>query len=145
MSSTALDTAGPISAVANADAFHDAKKLAQDNNATLTHWLISPAVAAQLAKAKTATSYNTSLFPDVSDGTQIAGLPVVVSRYVDAGTLFWGIDQQQVFTVLRAGTTIALSTDAAFDFDAVQVRVTARCGFGFANAPGIIRAFDVSP
>jgi HK97 family phage major capsid protein len=145
LSSTAVDTAGVITAVANLDAFHDAKKVAEDHNAILTHWVISPAIAAVLGKAKTATDWNTALVPDLGDGTLIAGLPVIINRQVDAATLFWGIDQEQIFTVLRTGTTIAMSPHAAFDYDAVQVRVTARVDFGFANPAGVIRAYDVSP
>ena len=39
---------------------------------------------------------------------------------------------------------VADSFDAAFDYDAVQVRATARISFGFANPAGICRIFDTA-
>jgi hypothetical protein len=44
----------------------------------------------------------------------------------------------------RTGTQVTRSTDAAFDYDAVQVRATARVGFGFANPAGVVRLYDAA-
>lgn len=140
---TAVDTEGVISGVADLDLFYTAKKVAEDHNATLSAFVISPAVALQLSLVKVLTSgSNQPLLPDVST---VAGLPVIVSRAVDADTLFWGVDAAQIFSVQRLGTTVATSSDAAFSADATQVRVVARWDVGLANEAGIIRAYDVSP
>lgn len=39
---------------------------------------------------------------------------------------------------------ISKSADAAFDYDAAQVRATARAAFGFANMAGIVRLYDAA-
>ena len=56
----------------------------------------------------------------------------------------WGVDGSQVFVVQRTGTKVVRSVDAAFDYDAVQVRGTARVGFGFANPAGVVRIYDAA-
>ena len=74
LSATAVDT-GTITAVANLDFFHDAKKKAYDNNSELTHFVISPAIALQLAKIKVLSSgSNQGLLETVDDGVLLAGL-----------------------------------------------------------------------
>jgi hypothetical protein len=60
------------------------------------------------------------------------------------GVKCWGIDSTQVFLGQRKGTTITTSVDAAFDYDPVQVRATARVGFGWANPAGIVRLYDAA-
>ncbi|WP_267305622.1 hypothetical protein [Mycobacterium barrassiae] len=49
-----------------------------------------------------------------------------------------------VYIVQRTGTTVVKSADAAFDYDAVQVRATARVSFGFANPAGVVRLYDAA-
>lgn len=130
----------------SADPFHDAKAAALADNAELTVFLLAPDVALSLSKAKQLTSgSNVGLFNanGVTDGLTIAGVPVLVSTDVAAGNA-WGIDGTQVMVVQRTGTTVAQSTDAAFDYDAVQVRATARVGFGFANPAGVVRLYDAA-
>lgn len=79
----------------------------------------------------------------VADGTLLAGVPVVVSPDVTAGTV-WGLDGSQVIVVQRTGTTLKRSFDAAFAEDAVQVRATARVSWGFANPAGVVRIYDTA-
>jgi len=54
------------------------------------------------------------------------------------------VDGSQVFVVQRTGTKVVRSVNAAFDYDAVQVRGTARVGFGFANPAGVVRIYDAA-
>jgi len=77
----------------------------------------------------------------VSDGTLLAGLPVLVSTDVGAGSA-WGLDSSQVLVVQRTGTKVNRSTDSVFDYDAVQARATARVLFGFPNPAGVVRIND---
>ena len=100
-------------------------------------------MALTLAKAKEQTGSNVGLFENVGDGVALAGVPVLVSTDVAAGNA-WGVDASQIFVVQRTGTTIVKSADAAFDYDAVQVRATARVGFGFANPAGVVRLYDAA-
>jgi HK97 family phage major capsid protein len=125
------------------DPFHEAKAVALADGASLTHFVLAPDVALYLAKAKQGESLNTGLLENVGDGVTIAGVPVMVSTDLAAGNA-WGIDSTQVFVVQRKGTTIVTSVDAAFDYDAVQVRATARVGFGWANPAGIVRLYDAA-
>lgn len=128
------------------DAFHEAKYAALGDGATITHWLLAPDVALALSKAKQLTTGSNVGLLDangVGDGVTLAGVPVLVSTDVAAGNA-WGVDSSQIFVVQRTGTTITTSVDAAFDYDAVQVRATARVNFGFANPAGVVRLYDAA-
>lgn len=125
------------------DPFHDAKFAAQAHGANLTHFILAPDVAQTLAKAKQQTGSNMGLLASVGDGITLAGVPVLVSTDVAAGNA-WGVDAAQILVVQRTGTTVTRSTEAAFAEDAVQVRATARVGFGFANPAGVVRLYDAA-
>jgi hypothetical protein len=68
---------------------------------------------------------------------------VIVSTDVAAGN-GWGLDKSQILVVQRKGTTVECSRDAAFDYDAVQVRAVARISFGFSNPAGVVRLYDAA-
>lgn len=128
------------------DPFHEAKAAALADGAELSVFILAPPdVALTLSKAKTATGANTGLLDvnGVGDGVTLAGVPVLVSTDVAAGNA-WGLDGSQVMVVQRTGTKVIRSIDAAFDYDAVQVRATARVGFGFANPAGVVRLYDAA-
>lgn len=125
------------------DPFHQAKADALTDGATLTHFILAPDVALTLAKVKEETGSNKGLFETIGDGVTLAGVPVLVSTDVAAGNA-WGVDSSQIYVVQRTGTTITKSADAAFDYDAVQVRATARVSWGFANPAGIVRLYDAA-
>ncbi|MCV7150680.1 phage major capsid protein [Mycolicibacterium pyrenivorans] len=127
------------------DPFHEAKAAALADGAELSVFILAPDVALTLSKAKTATGANTGLLDvnGVGDGVTLAGVPVLVSTDVAAGNA-WGLDGSQVMVVQRTGTKVIRSIDAAFDYDAVQVRATARVGFGFANPAGVVRLYDAA-
>ncbi|NVN51311.1 phage major capsid protein [Mycolicibacterium hippocampi] len=128
------------------DAFHDAKAAALADGAEVSVWILAPDVALTLSKAKQLTTgSNVGLLDStgVADGVTLAGVPVLVSTDVAAGNA-WGLDSDQVYVVQRTGTRVTKSADAAFDYDAVQIRGTARVGFGFANPAGIVRLYDAA-
>lgn len=125
------------------DPFHEAKAAALADGATITVFVLAPDVALTLAKAKQADNSNMGLLDNVGDGVTLAGVPVLVSTDVAAGNA-WGLDAAQILVVQRTGTTVTSSTEAAFDYDAVQVRATARIGFGFANPAGVVRLYDAA-
>lgn len=128
----------------NLDAFHTAKSDALADGATLTHFILAPDVALALSLTKDLTTgSNKGLLDAVGDGVTLAGVPVLVSTDVAAGNA-WGVDASQIFVVQRTGTTVTRSTDAAFDYDAIQVRATARISWGFANPAGIVRIYDTA-
>lgn len=128
------------------DAFHDAKAAALADGAEISVWILAPDVALTLSKAKQLTTgSNVGLLDStgVADGTTLAGVPVLVSTDVAAGNA-WGLDREQVLVVQRTGTRVVSSRDAAFDYDAVQVRATARVSFGFTNPAGVVRLYDAA-
>lgn len=137
-----VDT-GAISSLTTLDAFHEAKFAALSDGAELTHFILAADVALALSKAKQGTALNTGLLDTVGDGITLAGVKVLVSADVAAGNV-WGVDATQILAVQRAGTTVVKSTEAAFAEDAVQVRATARVGFGFANPAGVVRLYDAA-
>ena len=123
------------------DPFHEANAAALADGAELSVFILAPDVALALSEAKTATDSNQGLLDSVGDGVTLAGVPVLVSTDVAEGNA-WGLDGSQVFVVQRTGTQVVRSTDAAFDYDAVQVRATARVSFGFVNPAGVVRLYD---
>ncbi|WP_199255619.1 phage major capsid protein [Mycolicibacterium mengxianglii] len=128
------------------DPFHQAKADALADGANITHFVLAPDVALALSTTKQLTTgSNVGLLDStgVADGVTLAGVPVLVSTDVAAGSA-WGLDSSQIFIVQRTGTTITRSFDAAFDYDAVQVRATARISWGFANPAGIVRIYDTA-
>lgn len=125
------------------DYIHDAKAQAMANGANLTHIVLAPDVALALSKAKTGTGSNQSLLETVDDGIRLAGLVALISPAVAAGNA-WAVDNSQVMTVRRLGTTVVQSKDAAFSKDATQIRAVSRVGFGFANPAGIVRLHDAA-
>ena len=122
----------------NLDPFHEAKSTALDLGAEVSHFVLANDVALTLATLKDASGSNRGLLENVADGTRIAGIPVIVSSDVPAGTV-WALDKSQIMYVRRTGTEVVTSGDAAFGFDALQVRATSRVGFGFVNPNGIVK------
>lgn len=129
-------------------------KLAKDHGANPTAVVINPAVELAWRQVKTQTGANSYLVQDqpLADesrragyaGFVIGGVPVYVSRSVDALTAAWVVDAAQVFTVRRQVTQIVTDKSAAFQQDGTAVRGVARVDFGITNAAGVVRLFDHS-
>ncbi|MBZ4537769.1 phage major capsid protein [Mycobacterium avium] len=141
-------------AVASATFDHvlEAIKLSKDNGANPTAVVVNPAVELQWRQVKTASGYASYLVQDqlLADeqrragyaGFTIGGVPVYVSRAVDALTAAWVVDASQVFTVRRQVTQIVADKSAAFQQDGTAVRGVARVDFGVTNPAGVVRLFD---
>lgn len=127
----------PGASVANLDPFIAARFAAEAHGASLTHWLMSPTTAEALSKIKIAAGSNQTLLQFVEDGITVAGLPVLTSTLVDAGTVAWGIDKTQQRYVLRKGTTVERFDSVTNDGQ--YVRAISRVGFGFLNPAGVVR------
>ena len=109
-------------------------------------FVLAPDVALTLSKAKhldTGSKVGLLDATGVADGTTLAGVPVLVSTDVAAGNA-WGLDSSQVLVVQRTGTQITCSVDAAFDYDAVQVRVPA-ASRGDSRNPPVLCVCTTSP
>ena len=127
------------------DPFIAARFKAEAEGSKISSWIVSPNVAEALSKVKITESSNQNLLQFVQDGITIAGLPVLTSTYVDSGTFAWGIPREHVVALLRKGTEVVLSRDAAFYQDAVVIRAVARIGAGFLNEPGVVRITALAP
>ncbi|OAT69435.1 capsid protein [Mycobacteroides immunogenum] len=138
---TAIDNGG--AAFTSLDPFIAARYAAEANGSKLTHWIVSPATAEVLSKIKVQSGSQLNLLQFVDDGIEVAGLPVLLSNQIDAGTLAWGIPKEHVQFVLRKDTEVR-KFDAVRE-DGVYIRAVARFGFAFLNEPGITRIYDVTP
>jgi Phage capsid family len=105
--------------------------------------VLAPDVALALAKAKEGTTSNKGLLETVDDGVRLGGLVCLVSPAVAAGNA-WAVDNSQIMTVRRLGTTVETSRDAAFAYDAIQIRAVSRVSFGFINPAGVVRLYDAA-
>lgn len=76
---------------------------------------------------------------DASNGIKptILGIPVLVSAQVPAGVIC-GLDASRVLTVMRSGTTVAVSADYKFNSDQIAVRALARVGFSFPARKSVV-------
>lgn len=132
----------PGSTATNVDSFIGSRFEAEGFGANLTHWLVSPETALGLSLLKRQSGSNESLIDIVQDGLQVAGLPVLVSPYVDTATSAWGVDSTQIRFVQRTGTTVERFPSVTNDGQ--YVRAISRVGFGFLNPAGIVRIYNAS-
>jgi HK97 family phage major capsid protein len=131
-------TPGVVGAsLTNLDAFVSARFAAVAHGSELTSWIVSPAVAEQLSKLKTASGSNQPLIEFVEDGITVAGLPVLVSDQVDADTVAWGIPADHVKFVMRLGTKVEKFPNV--QRDGIWLRAISRLGVAFVNEPGVVR------
>lgn len=134
------------------DDLHTGIKIAKDEGANPTAIVINPAIELQIRNTKGGTGLNTYLVNDqlLADeqrrsgyaGFSVGGVPVYVSRSVDAATGAWILDAAQVFTVQRMGTTVVADKSAAFQQDGTAIRTVARVDFGITNPAGVVRVYD---
>ena len=129
--------------ITNTDPFVAAVFKAKSVGAKLTHWLMNPSVAEDVAQLKKAAGSNESLISfDASGELTILGLPVVTHPNVDAATMFWGIPKARIVTVLRKDAEVTRSNDSGFYNDALDVRAITRVDFGFRHEASVIRGYD---
>ena len=131
----------------NVDAVQDAIALIRAAGGNPAHVVTSPDVYATLAKAKTGTGSNVPLLgqsatTDVQT-LAVAGLPVVVSQFVAANTIYVTDPATLVFAI-RRDAKLETDTSAMFSSDSVAVRITLRATFGVVNAEHLAK-IDVTP
>jgi HK97 family phage major capsid protein len=137
-----VDTGASIT---NLDPFIEAVYKARLVGAKLTSWVMDPSVAETVSKLKKSTGSNESLISfDANGGLTILGLPVHTLTAVDAATLFWGIPEDRVVTVLRKDAEVTRSIDSGFYNDALDVRALTRVGIGFLHQASVIRGYDAA-
>ena len=142
IASSTVDTGASIT---NLDPFIAAVYKARSVGARLTSWVMDPTVAEAVQKLKRATGSNENLIDFTANGDlTICGLPVHTLPAVDADTLFWGIPEDRVVTVLRKDAEVTRSKDSGFYNDALDVRAITRVGIGFLHPAAVVRGYDAS-
>lgn len=142
-----LTTLSGVQTYVNAGAFGNldfaaqAQSLLEQVGATCTAFVTSPATALALSTVKTATGYNTPLLgadPTAATSRSILGVPLYVSRFVAAGTL-WAVDGSRVWVVMREDATIEADRSVFFTSDRVAVRAVCRVGLGFPHPGAVVK------
>lgn len=129
------------SAFANLDFAAQAISKAETVGARVTAFVTSPSVALALATTKEATGSNKPLLgsdPSQPTGRQILGIPLLVSQFVPANTL-WAVDSSRMYLVIREGATIEADRSVFFTSDRVAVKVKMRAAFGFVHSAAIVK------
>jgi HK97 family phage major capsid protein len=125
----------------NLDFAAQAISKAETVGAKVTAFVTSPAVALSLATIKQETGSNQPILGvDATSATsrQILGVPLLVSQYVAANTL-WAIDMSRVWLVVRSDATIEADNSVYFTSDRVAIKATMRAGFGFVHPASVVK------
>lgn len=130
------------------DTFVGAVADAEDRQAPITAWIMSPATRTKLATIKAANGSNTYLLTD-SDPTRpsyrtIEGIPVYTSAAIPNGTV-WGIPGSRAVMVLRNRVEVEVSEHALWSRDGFSIRSKARLGFGFTDPSSLIKITTTAP
>lgn len=129
-------------AFSNLDAFAEAQSLAEQANATLTHFVANPTDVLDLATLKVGTGSNQALLgtggPTAPTQRVIGGVPLVTSPHVPAGTV-WGIPQDQVFVVIREDAKVESDSSVLFTSDRVAIKATLRVAYAFPQPSALVR------
>ncbi len=138
--SISYSTVDTGASIANLDAFVAARYKAQSVGAELTHWVMSPATAEDIALLKRASGSNESLVEFVKDGLVVAGLPVLASA-VDANTVAWGIPAERIDRAPRGHRGGPLHR---FPLLQRRGRHPAIARDGFLHPAAVIRLYDAA-
>ena len=128
-------------AFTNLDFAAQAISKAEQVGARITAFVTSPATALALATIKTGTGSNQPLLgadPTSATGRVILGVPLLVSQYVAANTL-WAIDGTRTWLVVRDNATVEADRSVYFTSDRVAVKATMRAGFGFVHPQSVVK------
>jgi HK97 family phage major capsid protein len=142
-----LSTLSGVSTYVNASAYSNLDFAAQAISkaevvgAKVTAFVTNPATALALATLKTGTGSNAPLLgsdPTAATSRSILGVPLYVSQYVAANTL-WAIDSAGAWLVVRDDATVEADHSVYFTSDRVAVRATMRAGFGFVHPASVVK------
>lgn len=125
----------------NLDWAEEALALAAGAKSMLNTFVCNPDDALTLAKLKDSTGSNRGLLqadPSQPTGRVIAGVPMVTTTYVPAGTI-WGIPKATTHLVVRKDAEVKADSSAMFTSDKVAIRGIMRVGFAFPHAEGIVK------
>lgn len=138
-----VSTVDAGTAYANVDSFSDAIFTSAQHNGTVTAFVTNPATAMKLSKLKSGSALNTPLLqadPTQPGKRQILGVPLMTSPYITTtDDVVWAIPAAMCFMVIREQAEVEADRSVFFTSDRVAVRAIVRLGFGFPNAPAIVK------
>ena len=146
-----LNTLTGVQTYVNANAFAtldfaaQAISKAETVGATVTAFVTSPAVALALATIKTASGSNQPVLgtdATSATGRRILGVPLYVSQFVPANTL-WAVDSSRMWLVVRDEPKVEADRSVFFTSDRVAVKATMRAGFGFVHPQALVKVTTV--
>jgi len=146
-----LNTLTGVQTYVNANAFTSldfaaqAISKAETVGATVTAFVTSPAVALALATIKTTTGSNQPVLgtdATSATGRRILGVPLLVSQFVPANTL-WAVDSSRTWLVVRDDAKVEADRSVFFTSDRVAVKATMRAGFGFVHPQALVKVTTV--
>lgn len=141
--SLAYNTVTAGTELVNTDAFVDAVYEAQSANGNLTHFVVKPSTAQALSKLKDEEGSARNLLDFQQDGSiLVAGVKLLVSSLVDAGTVGWGVDASLARLVLREGTQITKTYVP--QNDSWFISGVSRYGWGHLR-PGVVQRIRLTP
>jgi hypothetical protein len=141
--SLAYNTVAAGTELTNTDAFVSAVYAAQSANGSLSHFVVSPDTAQSLSLLKDQTGSARNLLDFQQDGSiLVAGVRLLVSSLVDAGTVGWGVDAALARLVLRAGT--AITRTYVPQNDSFFISGVSRYGWGHLR-PGVVQRIRFTP
>lgn len=138
---TITPTTITVPELANLDWAEEARTNAANHGATIDTFVAHPDDALQLATLKESTGSARGLLqPDPTAPTNrtIAGVPLLTSPHVTAGTL-WGIPKVAANLVVRQEAEVVADESVFFTSDRVAIRATMRVGFAFTFEPAIVK------
>lgn len=115
--------------------FSAAVSLAEQRGANITAFIVHPDDALSLAQMTDSDGSRRAL---LDDPRRVLDRPVLVNAAATKGTI-WAVDSTRIYTVLREGTTIAVSDAPFFTSDRIAVRATLRVGFGLPNPAALVQ------
>ena len=123
------------------DAFAAGASMAEQQGASVTAWVASPATALALARLRTGDGSNVPLL--TTDPAQparrlVEGRPLLVTSAVAEGVV-WGIPGDRVHLVVRDDARVETDRSVYFTSDRVAVKGTMRVGFGFPHEAAVVR------
>jgi len=138
---TGIQTYVNASAFASLDFAAQAISKAETVGATVTAFVTSPATALALATIKTASGSNQPVLgtdATSATGRRILGVPLLVSQFVPANTL-WAVDSSRMWLVVRDDAKVEADRSVFFTSDRVAVKATMRAGFGFVHPAALVK------
>ncbi|WP_424937341.1 MULTISPECIES: phage major capsid protein [Bacteria] len=138
---TEVSNVNGVTAWADLDPFAEAISISEANNGDLSAFVASPGDALALMTLKKQADNNEPLLgldATSATGRSILGVPLLVSKHVQAGVV-WGLDKRYVTVALRKAVDLDISRDRYFETDQTAVKGAMRLSWAFTHPKALVR------